>query len=276
MSLDLNVDPSTHMHMSDSDDMFVESGPAQTDVHVPHVRVSYYGNAQVRHDAIIEHRGGQGRGGRGDFAPRRGRSYTSSGDARQHGREVATNSGSDSEPPPTKRINHGSSVPASADVSQLLVVSRPTPSGPQDLVVRTDTMASSVVTQQDNTALLQSFGAMLNTQHGIMMQAMTHQQELNAAAAKRHMEVTVQRAALENSARALDVEEERITRDIVVARSNADDTTSADWHRQQQDRLVRELELRVAQLGVRKSALEQQYQLLNDAHEDVGVRPSLW
>jgi hypothetical protein len=51
---------------------------------------------------------------------------------------------------------------------------------------------------------------------------------------------------------------------------------AADWYRQQQDRLVRELELRGAQVGVRKSALEQQYQLLNDAHEDVGVRPSLW
>ena len=33
---------------------------------------------------------------------------------------------------------------------------------------------------------------------------------------------------------------------------------------------------RETQLGVRKSAREWQYQLLNDAHEDVGVRPSLW
>ena len=100
--------------------------------------------------------------------------------------------------------------------------------------------------------------------------------KVNVSAAKRHMEVTVQRAALENSARALDAEEGRIARDMVVARSNADDTAAADWYGQQQDRLVRELELRGAQVGVRKSALEQQYQLLNDAHEDVGVRPSLW
>jgi hypothetical protein len=179
-------------------------------------------------------------------------------------------------PPPIKRTNHGGAVPAAADDPlQLIRFTSALPVSP-DLVVRTDTMTSAVVTQQDNTALLQSFGAMLNAQHGIMMQAITHQQELNASAAKRHMEVTVQRAALENSARALDAEEERIARDMVVARSNADDTAAADWYRQQQDRLVRELELRGAQVGVRKSALEQQYQLLNDAHEDVGVRPSLW
>ena len=268
---DLHLEPMSEGSgaINDSDDIYVESGPGLAVPHSPNVTVSYYGNSFSRVEAFR-------RGGRGDSGTSHGSMSTNSGDARQHGRDLVTNSRHDETAPPTKRINHGGNVPATIDGNLQLVPLSSAPPVPQDIVVRKDSMANAVSTQQDNTALMQAFAAMLSAQLGTTMQAMAHQQEITATAARRHMEYTVQRAALETSARAMTAEGDQIARDTTVARSNANDTTSAAWYCQQQGQLVMALDLRAAQLELRKSALERQYQLLNDAHEDVGVRPSLW
>ena len=273
------------MRGPDSDDIFTPSGPGLTDSHVPNVKVSYYGNSASRLEAIRASTNSTRRWrgdpapfqGRGGFASNQGCPLASSGDARQHGREVTTSSQirrqDDESAPPTKRSNHYGPAPVEDNSGSQPVPMSAEPPGAPGLIVRAD--ANSMVTQQDS-ALLQSFAAMLSAQLGATMQAMSIQQAQTAVAAKSHMEYTVQRAALETSARALTVEGDQIAREMAVARSNASDAASAAWYSQQQGRLVVALELRETQLGVRKSALERQYQLLNDAHEDVGVRPSLW